>query len=307
MTGHPSLLRGVTVPRVVSECSSRGVLTTEWLDGAPIDRVFGTAPQDVRDSLARRMLRLTLWELSESRLMQSDPNWGNYFFDQERDLMGLLDFGATREYASAFVDDYVRLVWAAAERDEDAIVEGSCRLGFFTGHENASMVQAHVNSGLVIGEPFASDVPYDYKRARISARVTEHAAVFAKQRLSPPPDEAYSLHRKLVGAFLMCIRMGAVFPGRDLLAASVARHRFTTPPFQGLSAREALDRKAAGALVCTKTLAEQEQAKRDELAANLGLPPSAVLPENVPVRDVVGVGFDFLSDPPMHKDRKMTV
>ena len=37
-----------------------------------------------------------------------------------------------------------------------------------------------------------------------------------KHRLTPPPDDSYSLHRKLSGAFLACIKLKARVPCRDL-------------------------------------------------------------------------------------------
>jgi len=280
-TGQPSLLSGLRVPAVVPGASTKRVLTTEWLDGVPIDRVFASSSQDVKDSIARRMLRLTLWELFEARLMQTDPNWGNFFYDDETDALGLLDFGAAREYPPAFVDDYLRLVWAAAARDEDGIVEASCRMGFFTGHETASMVRAHVDSGLVIGEPFASHSPYNFREARVTSRVSEHTATFAKQRLTPPPDEVFSLHRKLAGAYLLCIRMGADFPCRDLLENTLDGHAFTSPPLEGLSAREALDRKAAGTLRDSKAAARAETQRHNERAEEAGLPSGAVFAQRL--------------------------
>ncbi len=36
--------------------------------------------------------------------------------------MSLIDFGACREYRKDFVDDYFRLVWSAANRDEAEIM-----------------------------------------------------------------------------------------------------------------------------------------------------------------------------------------
>jgi hypothetical protein len=34
---------------------------------------------------------------------------------------------------------------------------------------------------------------------------------------SPPPEEVYTLHRKLAGAYNLCIKLGAVVSCRDLL------------------------------------------------------------------------------------------
>lgn len=55
-------------------------------------------------------MRLTLQELFVYRFMQTDPNWGNFLYDKRRDMIGLLDFGAARQFPKHFVDDYLRLV-----------------------------------------------------------------------------------------------------------------------------------------------------------------------------------------------------
>lgn len=41
---------------------------------------------------------------------QTDPNWGNFLYDADTNLINLIDFGAAREYPQRFVDDYLRMV-----------------------------------------------------------------------------------------------------------------------------------------------------------------------------------------------------
>lgn len=48
----------------------------------------------------------------------------------------LVDFGATREYSKEFMDNWLRLLKAAASEDRDACIEWSLKLGYLTGEEN---------------------------------------------------------------------------------------------------------------------------------------------------------------------------
>jgi len=59
------------VPSVLPHLSTRRVLTTTWLEGVSIDRVIEMGlPQEVRDRIARALLKLTLKELFVWRFMQ---------------------------------------------------------------------------------------------------------------------------------------------------------------------------------------------------------------------------------------------
>ena len=224
---EPALAADFSVPAVIAPLSTARVLVSEWLPGVPIDALAAPGvPQATRDAAARALLRLTLAELFDWRFVQTDPNWGNYLWDAQTRRIGLIDFGAARPYAAPFVDDYLRLVWAAANGDGATIAAVSTRLGFLTGYESAAMLEAHVASGLIVGEPFTSHASFDFRDAGITRRVAQHGAVFAEQRLTPPPPEVYSLHRKLAGAFLVCIRLGARIPCRDLLEATWERHEW---------------------------------------------------------------------------------
>jgi aarF domain-containing kinase len=88
------------------------------------------------------------------------------------------------------------------------------------------MLRAHKMSGFTVGEPFTKDEPFDFRESKISTRMGEHTAVFLKHRLTAPPEEVYTLHRKLAGAYMLCIKLGAVIRSRDMLEDIVTNHVF---------------------------------------------------------------------------------
>jgi hypothetical protein len=74
-----------------------------------------------------------LQELYVWRLMQTDPNFSNFLYDEKSGKIALIDFGATRHFPKAFVDDYLRMVKACADNDRAEIIRCSRSLGFLTG------------------------------------------------------------------------------------------------------------------------------------------------------------------------------
>ena len=85
---------------------------------------------------------------------------------------------------------------------------------------------AHVEAGLIVGEPFLKDEPFDFANSHLTAKLGQYGGTFLKYRLTPPPTEAYSLHRKLAGAFLFCIKLKANIRCRDILADVYATYQF---------------------------------------------------------------------------------
>ncbi|KAE8693692.1 protein notum-like protein [Hibiscus syriacus] len=216
---------GFHVPLVVDDISSKRILTTELVSGVPIDQV-ALLDQGTRNYVGRKLLQLTLMELFVFRFMQTDPNWGNFLFDEATKTINLIDFGAARDFPKRFVDDYLRMVMACANNDREAVTEMSQRLGFLTGMESDVMLDAHVQAGFVVGLPFSKAGGYDFRSTNITQSISNLGATMLRHRLTPPPDEAYSLHRKLSGAFLACIKLGAAVPCRELLLELYEHYHF---------------------------------------------------------------------------------
>ncbi|KAI9435456.1 ABC1-domain-containing protein [Lactarius indigo] len=167
---------------------------------------------------------------------ETDPNWSNFLWNAKTRQVELVDFGATRSYSHAFIDNWLRLLLAAAGPDREGCLRWSLELGYLTGEENDMMNDAHVESLQLLATPFRKDTPQPFAFgpgstwAGITADIRERIPVMLDHRLTPPPRETYSLNRKLSGTFLLASRLQATVDCRKLWDGVVDDYKFSTNP-----------------------------------------------------------------------------
>ncbi|KAK8047289.1 molecular chaperone [Apiospora saccharicola] len=215
------------VPKIYAEASGKHVLTMQYMEGVGVTRVTSFT-QEQRDWIGTQILRLCLREITEFRFMQTDPNWTNFLYNAQTHKLELLDFGASRAFPDEFVVQYIGLLAAAARSDRQTVKDLSEKLGYLTGHESRTMLDAHIASVLTLAEPFLDSAPevYDFKDQTITERVKALIPVMIRERLAPPPEETYSLHRKLSGAFLLCAKLGSKVRCREMFEKAVTNVDF---------------------------------------------------------------------------------
>ena len=216
------------VPTIYDEASGPQVLTMEMMKGTGVTKVKNLT-QNQKDWIGTQILRLCLREIAEFKYMQTDPNWTNFLYNSEIKKLELLDFGASREYPDKFIIPYICVLLAASRSDRETVQDLSVDLGYLTGHESSTMLNAHIDSVLTLAEPFSEGSPevYDFRDQTITDRVRGLIPVMVRERLSPPPEETYSLHRKLSGAFLLCARLGSRVRCRELFSNAMLKAGIT--------------------------------------------------------------------------------
>ena len=209
------------VPAVVPEHCTPHILATEFAAGTPVadlarpdHGVHGAnaaALQAQRDHLAFALARLAVREFFEMRLVQSDPNFGNYLFDAATGRIALLDFGATEPVSAQRVEDLRALGRAQKAGDRAGIQAAALAAGFIGASDPAAQTAAVVDLMLQASEPLRHVGPYDFGASTLVGRLFETGqGQFRREGFArTPPADLFFFQRKFVGTFLLCARLRA--------------------------------------------------------------------------------------------------
>lgn len=227
------------VPRVVPEYSAREVLATSFEPGLDVhDPALSALSQERRNRLGMAFLDLFLNELFEWRMVQTDPNFGNYLFRagaSGEDTIVLLDFGATRTFTPAFVNNYREVVCGALLRDLGRIVRGASALEIMKEDFPRSVHEGFARMCELIVEPFEAPgspgAPQDLWNAAgeyrwadtdLPARVSRAMALsMLTLHYRQPPRDLLFLNRRLAGVFMMLRTLRAELNARRRLNSAL--------------------------------------------------------------------------------------
>jgi predicted unusual protein kinase regulating ubiquinone biosynthesis (AarF/ABC1/UbiB family) len=198
------------VPRLHADFTTKNVLAMAFVDGVPVESLTG-APQAERDRLVSLLIGLVFRELFEFGLMQTDPNFANYRYDCESQRLILLDFGATRSFAPAFVQAYRQLMLAALAGDRAAMMHAAMAIGYFDGATQPRHQQAVLDVFEMALQPLTAVGAFDFADNDMATRLREAGLALGLDRefWHIPPIDTLFLHRKLGGLYLLAARLKA--------------------------------------------------------------------------------------------------
>lgn len=217
---------GFCLPEVIEELSSGEVLAMTFIDGQGIE-MLAHEPPELRNRMAESMIELTLREILQWGTVQSDPNFANFLFNREQRSIGLLDFGALRNYDSERLPVFTRLLNAVVEEDLARVVAAAIEVGYVDPADPFNLRLAIADLLLTAAEPVRVEGSYDFANSRLVQRLADKL-MYLRDRAQfqrVPPADLLFLHRKLAGIFLLCARLNA----RVDVAACIDRVLSTAP------------------------------------------------------------------------------
>ncbi|MCR9966948.1 ABC1 kinase family protein [Vibrio antiquarius] len=211
---HPHFV----VPKIHTESCSDSVLAMEFIDGVPIEHIEHY-DQSTRDFVMHSLLELLFRELFEFKMVQTDPNFANYLYIESTRQIGLLDFGATREYSERFSAGYRQAFASVMNNDEQGLNDALEQIGFFSQTILPDQRQAILDLVKMACEPMLVDEPYDFKASGLAQKLREAGTILSMEQeyWHTPPADALFLHRKIGGMYLLAARIGAKVNIRQLV------------------------------------------------------------------------------------------
>lgn len=198
------------LPEPHIELTTPQVLAMTWVEGSPIESL-ASAPQALRDHVATLLFDLALKEIFEFRVLQSDPNFANYRFNQDEQKIVLLDFGATRALPETMVEGYRLLMQQGMAKNRTKMQEAATQIGYFSREMTAQQITAVMDLFEMACEPLCHRGPYDFAASNLPRRMHDIGMTLAMDRdyWHTPPIDALFLHRKLAGTYLLAARLQA--------------------------------------------------------------------------------------------------
>ncbi|EGR2731785.1 AarF/ABC1/UbiB kinase family protein [Vibrio parahaemolyticus] len=206
LKGHPHFV----VPKIHTESCSDSVLAMEFIDGVPIEHIEHY-DQSTRDFVMHSLLELLFRELFEFKMVQTDPNFANYLYLEQSKQIGLLDFGATREYSERFSSGYRQAFSSVVNDDEQGLNDALEQIGFFAQSIKPEQRMAILDLVKMACEPMLIDEAYDFKASGLAQKLREAGTILSMEQdyWHTPPADAIFLHRKIGGMYLLAARIGA--------------------------------------------------------------------------------------------------
>jgi predicted unusual protein kinase regulating ubiquinone biosynthesis (AarF/ABC1/UbiB family) len=198
------------IPKVYNRLTTNDTLAMEFKDGVTIDKAehFG---QGTRNIIVKNLISLLLKELFELKMMQTDPNYANFLFNEHSQKIILLDFGATTKISSHTRDKFLSLLHATKAGDKIKIKKILIKMNFINKNLPEDLHNRLFDIFEKATRPIQTNSFYDFNNLTLIEQMKHFSNDFLKlpDNMTLPNFETLLIQRKIGGFFLLASRLKA--------------------------------------------------------------------------------------------------
>lgn len=192
------------VPQLNQQLSTENVLVMEFKDGITLDQAK-TLTQCQRNRLVYSLMKLLFTEIFDFKVIQTDPNYANFLYEQELDKIILLDFGATQKVSSDLCEKFRTLLKATWNDNPAAMENALYDLKILHNSFPRTLKEVFIELFLDATEPIRRKEVYDFEKIQIVEKIQERMEEFItyQKTIRIPDIDTLFIQRKIGGLYFL--------------------------------------------------------------------------------------------------------
>ena len=206
------------VPRVYRPLSTSNVLAMEFKEGITLDKASTLTPLQ-KNNLIYNVMKLLFAEIFDFKLIQTDPNFSNFLYQEKREKIVLLDFGATQKITPNLSNKFRTLLQATWRNDKADIKTALTDLNILHASFPPHFVEIFMEIFLDVTKPIREKKTFDFKEIKIIEKIESHAQeiISHQKKIKVPDMDTLLIQRKVGGLFFLAKHLGASIDLNNLL------------------------------------------------------------------------------------------
>ena len=199
-----------SVPKINEKLTTTKILAMEYKKGVTIDKVVDR-DQKTKNSIINSLVELALKEIFEFNLIQTDPNFANFLYDDESKRIVLLDFGATSKISKKNIRVFKDILNGIMLDRKDMIEKSLLILKIFSPEASTQVKNYLLEIIWNLSLPLRKNKEFDFQNCISSEDLAIVTSRLLNQRdkFKVPDPQVLFIQRKLGGIFFLGRKFGA--------------------------------------------------------------------------------------------------
>ena len=198
------------VPKINEKLTTTKILAMEYHNGVTIDQV-AHHDQKTKNSIINNLVELAFKEIFEFNLIQTDPNFANFLFDDTSKKIVLLDFGATSKVSKKNIQVFKDILNGLALDRKEMVEKALITLKIFSPNASNSVKNYLLDIIWNLSLPLRKNKEFDFLNciSTEDLNLLSSTLINQKDKFQLPDPQILFIQRKLGGIFLLGRKFGA--------------------------------------------------------------------------------------------------